>query len=198
MTIEECLQAATRVEVLLRALYAGLARCFHPEPRVAGCFRDLAADVEQHAFRIRLFGLRRREIFPTDDSVERISRDLLAVRVQLSAMAEDVGHDPDRRSGVRVLKRVVEAERRCGAIHASVIVRCNDPVVSGLFSALVRQDDYHERLLARAQEVGRPAWLRSSPRERPAYAPSWAGGGSFAAAWRAREGRQGAAPWQST
>jgi hypothetical protein len=197
VTIQDCFQAAVRIETLQRGLYLALARCFREEPPVAAAFRTLASRVEQHALRIRLVALHRAAAGGTDDTIERISRDVVKVLVELSAMAVNVRHDPDRASGSRVLRRVVDSDRRCRALHAAVLRRSEDPVVRALFAALSRKDDDQEQLLGRVLRATGKASV-PFPAGRTAYAPSWPGGGSFAVAWRAREGRQGAAPWPST
>jgi hypothetical protein len=181
MTVQDCFQAAARVETLLRDLYLGLARCFRGQPPVAAAFRSLASGVEQHALRIRLLALHRGSADRNDDTLERVSADVVTMLVELSAMAVNALHDPDGDSALRVLRRVGDAERRCHAIHAEVIRRSNDPVVLGLFSALAMRDADHEQLLRRVERASKRATAPSSTR-RSAHARAWAGGGSFAVA----------------
>ncbi len=196
MTTQDCFQTATRIETLLRNLNLGLARCFRADPPAAAAFRTLAARVEQRALRIRLLALQRGGNARSGDTLERLSADLVTVLVDLSALAVNVRNDPNQGSGYRMLKQVIDADRRCHAAHAAVLRRSADPVVLGLFSALARQDVDNERLLGRVQEAsrrGRPF----HPARRSAHAPSWTGGGSFGVAWRAREGGHASAPSQS-
>lgn len=185
MTTEDCFQAAARVETLLRNLYLGLARCFRTQPPAAAAFRTLAAGVAQHALRIRLLAIHRRPDAGAGDSSESVSEDILAMVVELSAMAVNVRHDPDGASALRVLRRVIDAERRCHAVHAAVLRRSGDPVVRGLFSTLARRDADRERLLGRVTEATGSEGL-APPVRRPTHALSCAGGGSFAVASRAR------------
>ena len=197
MTVHDCLQAATRVETLLRDLYVGLASCFRGQPPVAAAFRSLASGVEQHALRIRLVALHRASAGRNDDTLERVSSDVVTMLVELSAMAVNALHDPDGDSALRVLRRVSDAERRCHAIHAEVIRRSDDPVVLELFSALARRDAAHERILGRAALASRRD-AATSPTRRSVHAPAWAGGGSFAVArqvhsWRRESQRVGPA-----
>ncbi len=150
MTVQECFQAAVRIEILLRDLYAGLAGCFRADPGLRESFFGLAQEEEQHALRIRLLALHRRGVTWSEDAIERFARDLVAVVAELTAMAGDVGRAGDPTVAGPVLRRVLEVERRCESIHAEGLARSEDPVVRGFFSSLARQDRHHERLLAQA------------------------------------------------
>ncbi len=152
MNVQECFQTAARVEILLRDLYAGLARCFRNDARLHESFLGLADEEEQHALRIRLLALHRKGVTWTDEAVDRIGRDLIAIVAELSAMAKEIGTAPvpGGRSAAPVLRRVIEVERRCGSLHAEALAQSADPVVRGFFSSLARQDAHHERLLEQA------------------------------------------------
>lgn len=186
MTVQDCFDAAVRLESLLRNLYLDLARCFSGQPPAAAAFRTLASGVEQRALRIRLIALRRRSVTPIEDSPEKVSEDVVAMLVELAAMAENIRHDPDSGSALRVLRRVIDVERRCHAVHAEVLRHSSDPVVLGLFSSLALRDHDQERVLARVVQATRRGRV-TSPARRHGGAPVWAGGGSFAVARMARE-----------
>jgi rubrerythrin len=150
MNVQECFQTAARVEILLRDLYAGLAGCFRTDARLRESFLGLADEEEQHALRIRLLALHRKGVTWTDEAVDRIGRDLVAIVAELSAMAKEMGTGPDGQCPEPVLRRVIEVERRCGSLHAEALAQSTDPVVRGFFSSLARQDAHHERLLEQA------------------------------------------------
>jgi rubrerythrin len=150
MNVQECFQAAARVEILLRDLYAGLAGCFRADARLHESFLGLADEEEQHALRIRLLALHRKGVTWTDEAVDRMSKDLVAVVAELSAMAREVRVGMYGRCAEPVLRRVIDVERRCGKLHAEALAQSADPVVRGFFSSLARQDAHHERLLEQA------------------------------------------------
>jgi len=153
VNIQECFQTAARIEILLRDLYAGLARCFRTNPHLYESFLCLASEEEQHALRIRLLALHRRGVTWTDDAIDRIRGDLLTTVAELSAMAREVRRSSDGRSAGPVLRKVIEVERRCGSIHAEGLARSADPEVRGFFASLAKQDVRHERLLEQALQA---------------------------------------------
>jgi hypothetical protein len=164
VTIQRCFQTAARVQILLRDLHSGLARCFGENPVLRDTFSFLAREEEQRALRLRLLVRDRKGVLWSDEAVGTIHANLVATMAELSAMAIEVqgnseGHDP-----VPVLRRVMEMERRCGAIHAGTLARNSDPEVRAFFASLAKPDVRVERLLAQALESqAAPAHRRPVP-----------------------------------
>lgn len=183
MTVQDGFQAAARVEALFRKLYLDLARCFRDHPPASAAFLSLAGRAEQRALRVRLLALQRGPRAGNEDTVEKVTRDIVATLVELSAMAVNVQHDPDGGSALRVLRRLIDAERRCQVVHAEVLRGSDDPLVFGLFSALARKDAEDEWLLRRVVRATRRARTELLPRRSGATPAEWAGGGSFGLSW---------------
>jgi hypothetical protein len=152
LTIQQCFQTTARVQILLRDLHSGLARCYGEDRVLRETFIFLAREEEQRALRLRLLVKDRKGVLWSDGAVGTIHSNLVAILAELSAMAIEIqgnsgGHDP-----VPVLRRVMEMERRCGAIHAETLARNSDPEVRAFFASLAKPDVRVERLLAQAIE----------------------------------------------
>jgi hypothetical protein len=162
LNIQECVQTAARIQILLRDLHTGLARCFATNRTLRENFLDLAREEAQRALDIRLLVLDRRGVPWSDEAIDTIRQDLVSVVAVLSAMAGELHRDSGSFSPVSVLRRIIHVERRRNAIHAGSLSRCADPELRRFFSSLTRRDRRVEQLLEQA--------LRSQVA--PVHAPS--------------------------
>ena len=150
MTIQQCFQTAARVQILLRDLHSGLGRCFGENPVLRETFFFLSREEEQRALRLRLLVKDRKGVLWSDEAIGTIHSNLVAILAELSAMAMEIQRDPEGLTAEPVLRRVMEMERRCGAIHAGTLARNSDPEVRAFFASLAKPDVRVERLLAQA------------------------------------------------
>ena len=150
MTIQQCFQSAARIQLLLRDLHAGLARCFEKTPFLRKTFIFLAHEEEQRAVRMRVLILDRKGVLWSDEAVEAIRTNLVATLAELSAMTVETDKESGSLDARSVLLRLIGMERRCGAIHAETLSRNSDPEVRAFFAALAKPDVRVERLLVRA------------------------------------------------
>ncbi len=150
MNIQECIQAAARIQILLRDLHTGLARCFGANRTLRENFLGLAREEGQRALDIRLLVLDRRGVPWSDEAIDTIHRDLVSTLAELSAMAGELRRDSRCFSPVSVLRRVIQVERRCNAIHAGSLARSADPELRWFFASLTRRDRTVEQLLEQA------------------------------------------------
>jgi rubrerythrin len=149
MTTKECLEAAARIEVLVQTIYGGLASRYADQAELRDLFLRLAAEEEQHAYRIRT--LARHDAQPAwdDGTAAHLPALLGAMEAELVTMAAERAGSPggDPRS---ILLRVIDFESRFASIHAEYLARSVEPGVQGLFSALAMQDRHHMELLEQA------------------------------------------------
>ena len=150
MTTHECFEAAVQVEDLMRDLYLRLAATRGDDPRSRELFLRLAAEEEQHAQRIRLLARHQGPGTWASETAARIQSELGAVSGELQAIAREIGEQGDGLPGDALLRKVIEAERHAGVIHAEVLARSTEIEVQMLFWALARQDVHHEALLRSA------------------------------------------------
>ncbi len=150
MNIQQCFQTAARIQLLLRDLHSGLARCFGKNPVLRETFELLAREEEERALRIRCLVLHRKGEPWSDEAVETISKGLVATLVELSAMATEISRKPGPPDAEPVLRRVIRMERRCAAIHAASLARSPDPEVWEFFASLAKPTVRLERMLAQA------------------------------------------------
>ena len=150
MTIQQCFQTAARVQILLRDLHSGLGRCFGENPVLRETFIFLSREEEQRALRLRLLVKDRKGVLWSDEAIGTIHSNLVAFLAELSAMAMEIQRDPEGLTAEPVLRRVMEMERRCGAIHAETLARNSDPDVRAFFASLAKPDVRVERLPAQA------------------------------------------------
>ena len=150
MTTEECFEAAVQVENLMRDIYVRLADRYAVEARLKEMFLRLAEEEEQHARRIQLLAKHQNEGTWADDTAARISEDFGAMSTDLLAMVAALEEDWNGGSARDVLRRVMDAERRCGSIHAEVLAHSAEIDVQVLFWSLARQDVQHKELLEKA------------------------------------------------
>jgi hypothetical protein len=166
VTIQQCFQTAARIQLLLRDLHSGLARCFGKDPVLRETFTVLAREEEERAVRIRCLVLHRKGDPWSDEAIDTISRDLVATLAELSAMATEISRKSGQLHVEPVLRRVIEMERRCARIHAASLARSPDPEVWEFFASLAKPDLRLERLLTLALRT-----QTTSPR-RPTTAPA--------------------------
>ena len=150
VTIQQCFQTAARVQILLRDLHSGLARCFGEDPVLRETFIFLAREEEQRALRLRLLVMDRKGFLWSGEAIGTIHSNLVATLAELSAMAMEIQRTPEVLTAGHVLRRLMEMERRCGAIHAETLARNSDPEVRAFFASLAKPDVRVERLLAQA------------------------------------------------
>ena len=164
MTIQQCFQTAARVQILLRDLHSGLARCFGENPVLRETFIFLAREEEQRALRLRLLVKDRKGVLWSEEAVGTIHANLVAILAELSAMAIEIQRNSEGLTAKPVLRRVMEMERRCGEIHAETLARNSDPEVRAFFASLAKPDVRVERLLGQALEsLSAPAHRHSVP-----------------------------------
>jgi rubrerythrin len=160
MTTGQCFEAAVQVETLMRDVYVGLARRHADQETLCTLFRGLAEEEEQHAQRIRLLAKHQSEGTWARDAAVRITGKLDAISAELLGLVAELSDESRERSPRELLQRVIDAEHRCGAIHAEELARTAEIDVQLLFSALARQDVHHRSLL----ELGaRPGDRRPPP-----------------------------------
>lgn len=150
MTIQQCFQTAARIQLLLRDLHSGLARCFGKNPVLRETFEFLAREEEERAQRLRCLVLHRKGEPWSDEAVETIRKGLVATLVELSAMATEVSRKAGPPEAEPVLWRVIRMERRCAAIHAASLARSPDPEVWEFVASLARPALRVERMLTQA------------------------------------------------
>ena len=150
MTLQQCFQTAARIQLLLRDLHAGLARCFGTTPFLRKTFIFLAHEEERRAFRIRNLILERKGVLWSDEAIDTLRTHLVATLAVLSAMAVDIDKDSRSLDAESVLCRLIGMERRCSAIHAETLSRSSDPEVRAFFASLAKPDVRVERLLIHA------------------------------------------------
>jgi hypothetical protein len=150
LNIQECIQTAARIQILLRDLHTGLARCFATNRTLRESFLGLAREEAQRALDIRLLVLDRRGAPWSFEAIDTIRQDLVATVAELSAMAGELHRDSSCFSPVAVLRRVIQTERRCNAIHAESLARSADPELRRFFSSLTKRDRSVEQLLEQA------------------------------------------------
>lgn len=150
MTIEHCFQTAARIQILLRDLHSGLARCFGTNHVLRETFLGLAREEHERVLGIRLLVLDRSGIPWPEEAIDTLRADLVATIAELSAMAGELQASPEGSSAGSILRRVIEAERRCGAIHVRSMARSADPELRGFFASLASRDLRLERMLDQA------------------------------------------------
>lgn len=150
MTIQQCFQTTARIQLLLRDLHAGLARCFGTTPFLRKTFIYLAHEEEQRALRMRVLIMDRKGVLWSDEAIATIRTNLVATLAELSAMAVEIDRNSGNLDAESVLRRLIQMERRCGAIHAGTLSRNSDPEVRAFFASLAKPDVRVERLLMRA------------------------------------------------
>jgi hypothetical protein len=150
VTIQQCFQTAARIQLLLRDLHAGLARCFGKTPFLRKTFIFLAHEEEQRAVRMRVLIMDRKGVLWSDEAIDTIRTNLVATLAELSAMTIEIRSDSGNLHPEPVLRRLIAMERRCMAIHAGTLARNSDPEVRAFFASLAKPDVRVERLLARA------------------------------------------------
>lgn len=150
MTIEHCFQTAARIQILLRDLHSGLARCFETNPVLRETFLGLAREEHERVLGIRLLVLDRSGVPWSEEAIDTIRADLVATIAELSAMAGELRGSPEGFSAGSILRRVIEAERRCGAIHVRSLDRSADPELRGFFASLASRNVQLERMLDQA------------------------------------------------
>jgi hypothetical protein len=150
LNIQECVQNAARIQILLRDLHTGLARCFATNRALRESFLDLAREEAQRALDIRLLVLDRKGVAWSDEAIDIIRQDLVSTIVVLSAMAGELHRDPGSFSPISILRRVIQVERRRNAIHAGSLSRSADPELRRFFASLTRRDRSVEQLLEQA------------------------------------------------
>lgn len=144
---DDCFEAAVQVETLMRDLYLRLAAVRGDEPRSRDLFLRLADEEEQHAQRIRLLARHQGPGPWASETATRIQAELASMSGELQAIAREIGEQGEGLPRDTLLRRLVEAERRAGVIHAEVLARTTEIEVQMLFWALARQDVHHEALL---------------------------------------------------
>jgi rubrerythrin len=150
MTTEECFEAAVQVENLMRDVYVRLAGRYAAEATLKDMFLRLAEEEEQHAHRIRLLARAQMDGAWASATAGRIARDLGSMSTDLLKMVEDLEAEWDGASARDVLRRVMEAEKRCASIHAEELASSAEIDVQMLFWSLSKQDVRHKELLERA------------------------------------------------
>jgi rubrerythrin len=145
--IDECFEAAVEVENLMRDLYLRLAAAHGDDPRSRELFLRLAAEEEQHAQRIRLLARHQGPGTWANETATRIQEELGAMSGELQSIAREIGEQGNGLPRAALLRKLIEAERRAGVIHAEVLARTTEIEVQMLFWALARQDVHHEALL---------------------------------------------------
>jgi hypothetical protein len=150
VTIQQCFQTAARIQLLLRDLHAGLARCFGTTPFLRKTFIFLAHEEEQRAARMRVLIMDRKGVLWSDEAIDTIRTNLVATLAELSAMAVEINRDSGNLDAESILRRLIAMERRCGAVHAETLSRNSDPEVRAFFASLAKPDVRVERLLMRA------------------------------------------------
>ena len=104
----------------------------------------------QRALDIRLLVLDRKGAPWSDGAIEIIRQDLVATVAELSAMAGEFHRDYSCFGPVSVVRRLIQVERRCSAIHAGSLARSADPELRRFFSSLTLRDRRVEQLLEQA------------------------------------------------
>jgi hypothetical protein len=111
LNIQECIQAAARIQILLRDLHTGLARCFAMNRTLRESFLGLAREEAQRALDIRILVLDRKGAPWSDQAIEIIRQDLVATVAELSAMAGELHRDSSCFGPVSVVRRVIQVDR---------------------------------------------------------------------------------------
>lgn len=151
MTTRECLEAAARIEVLVQELYTSLAERYDDRSELRDLFRRLAAEEEQHAYRIRTLARHDPGAPAWDEQTLSPMAGLLgAMESELIALGEEEAGRREATDPRGILLRVIDFEGRFASIHAEHLARGLEPGVQGLFSALARQDQLHQQLLEQA------------------------------------------------
>jgi hypothetical protein len=150
LNIQECIQAAARIQILLRDLHTGLARCFAKNRTLRESFLSLGREEAQRALDIRLLVLDRKGEPWSDEAIGIIRQDLVSTLAELTAMAGELHRDSSCFRPVSVVRRVIQVERRCNAIHAGSLARSADPELRRFFSSLTKRDRRVEQLLEQA------------------------------------------------
>jgi rubrerythrin len=158
MTSYECFQGAARIELLAQEMYAGLAEKFAGHPYLRQLFSQLSSEEEQHALRILLLARHQGNAAWTADAMERISGRLGVMAAEIESMKAEFAKRDAAPDPGEIMRRVVDLERRFGAIHAQELAKWPDLQVQKLFSALAQQDARHQALIESARTKGdRPA-----------------------------------------
>jgi len=144
---EPCFEVAEQIEFLMRDIYARLAGLHGGDPRKQAMFLQLAAEEEQHAHRIRLLARHQGNDAWAKDAAARISRDLNGMAAELRQILQDLDGAPEGPVSGVLLRRVMDAELRCGGIHAEELAQSAESDVQVLFHALAKQDVHHKDLL---------------------------------------------------
>jgi hypothetical protein len=147
MTTEECFEAAVQVENLMRDVYVGLAGHYAGQPTRREMLRRLA---EQHAHRIRLLARTQDVEAWAQETAAKISQNLEAMSAELLGIVAEMGDDYEGAPPDGLLRRVMEAEDHCSAIHAEVLAESAEIDVQLLFAALAKQDVRHKQMLEKA------------------------------------------------
>jgi hypothetical protein len=155
MTSYECFQGAARIESLAKEMYAGLADRFAGRPYLRHLFAQLSAE-EEHAMRIWLLARHQGKAPWTAAAMERISESLGLMAAEIESMKAEFAKKESAIDPGEIMRRVVDLERRFGAIHAQELARCADPEVQMLFAALALQDARHQALIESARTKGEP------------------------------------------
>jgi len=150
MTTEECFEAAVQVEHLMRDVYVGLAGRYTRDPARREMLRHLAEEEEQHAQRIRLLARTQETRTWANETAGRIAQNLETMSAELLAIVTEMGDDFEGAPPDGLLRRVMEAEGHCSAIHAEVLAESAEIDVQLLFSALAKQDVRHKEILEKA------------------------------------------------
>ncbi len=153
MTPKECLEAAARIEVLVQTIYGGLASRYADRPALRDLFLRLAAEEEQHAYRIRTLSRHDVQAAWDDGTAANLPALLGAMEAELASMAAEEAEGPGSGSPRSILLRVIDFESRFASIHAEYLARSVEPGVQGLFSALAMQDRHHMELLEQALQA---------------------------------------------
>jgi hypothetical protein len=110
-------------------------------------FRGLAEEEEQHAHRIRLLARHQDEGTWAQNTATRIGKDLGSMSADLLSMVAELGEDREGAPREELVRRAMQAEYLCSAIHAEVLAETAEIDVQMLFWALAKQDVRHEQLL---------------------------------------------------
>ena len=94
--------------------------------------------------------LDRKGVLWSDEAIDTIRANLVAIVAELSAMARELQRNSEGLTAGPVLRRVIEVERRCKAIHAETLARSADPEVRAFFASLTKPDVRVEQLLEQA------------------------------------------------
>jgi rubrerythrin len=149
---QQCFEVAEKIELLMRDIYARLSTLHERNPRKQAMFRQLAEEEEQHAHRIRLLARHQGNDAWAQEAADRISRDLNGMAAELLQIVEELDAAREAPVPEELLRRVMDAESRCGSIHAEELARSAESDVRVLFHALAKQDVHHKELLETVAE----------------------------------------------